>query len=112
MSKRDFTIFLRQMLDHSKEVLFHMNGKSRKDLDEDRLLNLGVVRLLEIIGESGARIPKEERDRYPDIPWTDIVGMRNRLIHGYDKVDLNLVWTVATRSLPSLIRQLEQILRA
>ncbi len=72
-------------------------------------MNLALVRLLEIIGEATSRIPKEERDRHPDIPWAEIVGRRNRLIHGDDEVDFDILWQITTADLPSLIIKLERI---
>jgi uncharacterized protein with HEPN domain len=69
-----------------------VRGKTRPDLDRDRLLNLALVRLLEIVGEAASRMPQEERARHPEIPWSDIVSLRNRLIHGYDEVDFDILW--------------------
>lgn len=60
-------------------------GKTRDDLDTDRKLNLALVRLLEIVGEAANRTPADERAQYREIPWAQIVGLRNRLIHGYDR---------------------------
>lgn len=58
------------------------------------MLALAVVRLLEIIGEAASRVPVEERARRPNVPWAAIVGLRNRLIHGYDDVDHDIVWAI------------------
>jgi uncharacterized protein with HEPN domain len=71
------------MLDHAVELA---RGRTRTDLDTDRLLNLALVRLLEIVGEAANRVPKEEQTQYPRVPWPQIVGLRNRLIHGYDSI--------------------------
>ena len=101
---------LRHMLDHACEAVSMVRGKTRADLDTDRALNLALVRLLEITGEAASRIPKSERELYPDIPWPEIVGLRNRLIHGYDEVDLDIVWQIVTADLPPLIKSLEKIL--
>ncbi len=87
-----------------------IQGKTRSDLDRNRTLNLALVRLLEIVGEAASRIPKEERQKYPDIDWPQIVGLQNRLIHGYDFVDFDLLWQITNDDLPSLIDQLEKIL--
>ena len=86
-----------------------VSGKTREDLDTDRKLNLALVRLLEIVGEAASRTPPEERAQHPQIPWSQIVGLRNRLIHGYDSVDLDILWQILTVDLPALIDALEQI---
>ena len=106
MSRHDPTASLRQMRDHAHEVVALMRGRTRGDLDSDRLLALAVVRLLEIIGEAAARVPAQERVRRPGVPWSSIVGLRNRLIHGYDDVDYDIVWEIVTSDIPSLISQL------
>lgn len=94
------------MRDHAHEVAELVRGRARRDLDADRLLALAVVRLLEIIGEAAARVPSEERARRPGIPWSSIVSLRNRLIHGYDDVDHDIVWEIVTTDLPLLVSQL------
>src|SRR5574341_688219 len=87
----------------------HLKGKTRAELADSRLLQLGVVRLVEIVGEAGARVSKEERAKHPQIPWDDVVGMRNRLIHGYDTVDLDILWDTVKDDLPRLIATLERV---
>jgi uncharacterized protein with HEPN domain len=106
MSRHDPSVSLRQMGDHAREVAELVRGRTRGDLDSDRLLALAVVRLLEIIGEGAARVPAEERARLPGVPWSSIVGLRNRLIHGYDNVDHDIVWEILTTDLPLLVSQL------
>ncbi len=110
MSRHDPTITLRHMLEYAREVAALVHGRERIDLDRDRQLNLGVVRLLEVLGEAASRIPSDVRAGYPQIQWTQIVGMRNRLIHAYDFIDFNTIWTTLTVDLPPLIAQLERIL--
>jgi uncharacterized protein with HEPN domain len=85
-------------------------GKTRAQLDPDRQLNLALTRLLEIIGEAAVRTPQEERSRYPGIPWVQVVGLRNRLIHGYDSVDFDILWQIVTHDLPPLIATVEETL--
>lgn len=109
MSKRDPAVFYRHMLDHAREAVALVRGKTRADLDTDRLLNLALVRLLEIIGEAANRVPKEEQTRHPQIPWPQIVSLRNRLIHGYDSVDFDILWQIVAQDLPPLIAILETI---
>jgi uncharacterized protein with HEPN domain len=108
MSRHSSEVRLRHMLDHAREAVDLAKGKSRTDLANTRLLQLGLVRLVEIIGEAAARLPKEERAKYPAIPWEDVVGMRKRLIHGYDMVDLDILWNTVTVELPELIKTLEE----
>jgi len=67
--------------------------------------------LVEIVGEAASRVPAEVQDRHPGLPWRDAIGARNRLIHGYDFVDLDILWEIAATDLPRLIPQIEQILK-
>ena len=110
MPRHEAVVCLRHMLDHAREAVSVVQGRTRTDLDTDRLLNLALVRLLEIIGEAAGRVAKEERGLYPDIPWPEIVGLRNRLIHGYDEVDFDILWQIVKKDVPSLIEKLEKIL--
>jgi uncharacterized protein with HEPN domain len=82
MTQHNDTIRLRHMLDHAQEAVVLVGGKDRADLNRDRVLELALVRLVEIIGEAAARVSPETQDRYPGIPWKEVVGMRNRLVHG------------------------------
>jgi uncharacterized protein with HEPN domain len=91
------------MLEYSREATRLVAGRSRRDLDADRVLNLALVRLLEIVGEAAAKVTPEARARYPVIPWAGIVGLRNRLIHGYDSVDFDVLWRIVESDLPSLV---------
>ena len=100
---------LRHMLDHAVEAVSLVEGRSREDLDSDRLLNLALVRLLEIVGEAAARLSAETRDGCPQIPWPDIIGLRNRLIHGYDIVDFDILWDIVRDDLPALVVQLRKV---
>jgi len=68
--------------------------------------------LLEILGEAANRIPREEQARYPEIPWPQIIGLRNRLIHGYDSIDFDIMWQIVTIDLPPLVATLEKIVES
>jgi uncharacterized protein with HEPN domain len=98
------------MFDHAMEAVDMTKGKTRSDLNTDRQLNLSLVRLLEIVGEAANRIPQEEQIKFPDIPWPEIISLRNRLIHGYDQVDFDILWQIVSHDLPKLIGQLKKIL--
>jgi uncharacterized protein with HEPN domain len=110
MSQHNTSVFLRHMLDHALEAVAMTQGKTRADLDEDRQLNLALVRLLEIIGEAASRIPKEDQACYADISWSEIVSLRNRLIHGYDTVDFDILWQIVNQDLTRLIGSLKKVL--
>jgi uncharacterized protein with HEPN domain len=110
MSQHEDRSRLTHMLHHAVEAVEMTRGKVRVDLDRERTLNLALVRLLEIVGEAAGRIPKETRQHYPNIPWRDIVGLRNRLIQGYDEVDFDILWEIVREDLPKLITELQQIL--
>ena len=110
MSRRDVKIFLQHMLEHAQKAVELSQDRKRSDLDEDLTFNLALTRLIEIIGEAANRVPEEFQEMHPEIPWTEIIGMRNRLIHGYDEVDFNFLWSVIQNDLPILIEQLENIL--
>ena len=109
MSKHDPLVRLRHMLDHARETVSITAGKTFDDLGDDRLLDLALLHLITIIGEAANRIPKETRDKYPEIEWSQIVGMRNRLVHGYDEIEYDILWQTVTEDLPRLITALEKI---
>ena len=112
MAKRDLLVSLSQMRDHAHEAISFADGKQREDLDVDRLLTLALIRLVEIVGEAASRVGVEDRERYPQIPWYQVVGIRNRLIHGYDAIDLDILWEVLAKDLPTLAEDLDRILDA
>ncbi len=103
-------IRLRHMRDAAKEAVELIRDRSRADLDRDRLLNLAMVRLMEIVGEAAARVTPGCRALHPEVPWPLIVGLRNRLIHGYDSVDFDVLWAVLTADLPPLVADLDRII--
>ncbi len=99
---------LRHMLDAARKAVAFVDGKRRNDL-EDELLSLALVRLLEIIGEAAKSVSEGIKERRPEVPWRLMAGTRDRLIHGYFDVDLDIVWAILTEDLPLLIDNLEQI---
>ncbi len=107
MSRRDDRTRLLHMLDHSREAVAMAEGCSRADLDTDRKLELSLTRLVEIIGEAAARVTPSGQAQLSGVPWAAIVGFRNRLIHGYDEVDLDILWATVVHDLPPLIASLE-----
>lgn len=109
MPHRDDAIRLQHMLDYAREVVVLSRGRTRADLDSDRLFNLAMTRLVEVIGESAARLSDITRQRYPQIPWPQIIAARNRLIHGYDQVNFDILWDIIELDVPPLVTELEQV---
>ena len=108
--QRDDAIRVQHMLDAAREAIAFAAGLQRTDIDERRMLVLAVLKDIEIVGEAAARVSAETRALLPAIPWTEIVGMRNRLIHAYFDVDLDRVWDTLTVDLPALVGLLEDAL--
>ncbi len=111
MSRHDPLVSVRQMLDHAREGVAMIRGRRRGDLDTDRQLNLALVRLVEVVGEAAGRVPEDFRCRFPEVPWRQTVALRNRLIHGYDVIDFDILWTILNQDLPPLIEALEAIMK-
>jgi uncharacterized protein with HEPN domain len=109
MSRHDPMVSMHQMFDHAREAVQFARGRKREDLETDRLFYLAMVQLVQIIGEAARRVPRDCRSRWSGIPWPEVTGMRDRLIHGYDVVDLDFLWTTVTKNLPPLIVELEKI---
>ena len=109
MRKSD-VVRLRHMLDAAREAMRFTRGKQREDLNTDRLLVFGLVKAMEIIGEAAWQISDEARAQLPQIPWTDIIGMRHRLVHAYFDINLDILWRTLQEDLPPLIAALEKAL--
>jgi len=107
MSKIDDRTRLLHMLDSAKLALDLVRDEVRTSLDEDIKLVLAIARLLEIIGEAANHVSLETQGQLSKIPWPQLVGMRNRLIHAYFDIDLDVVWKTTQEDLPQLIRILE-----
>ena len=106
----DDKIRLRHILDAAHEAVSFTEGQPRKNLDTDRKLNLSLVRLLEIIGEAARGITNEFHRDHPELAWKSMVGMRDRLIHGYFDINLDILWETVRNDLPPLIDKIEKIL--
>ena len=102
---------LRHILEAAQKAVRYTKTRKRADLDTDELLALGLIRLLEIIGEAAWGISEDLRRKYPEIAWRQMSGMRNRLIHGYFDVNNDLVWETATIELPPLITRIKAVIK-
>jgi len=110
MTRHDDPTRVRHMLDYANEALELCRTRSRQDLDSDRLLRHALTRVVEVVGEAAAHVSQAFREDHPTMPWAEIVGMRNRLIHGYDQVDLDVLWQIIQADLPSLVVDLRNAL--
>ena len=95
------------MIDAAKEALSFIKGVSKEEFLKSRLLQLSLTKELEIIGEASEKVSDEFKEKYSDVPWGQIIGMRNRLTHGYFDIDANVVWKTVNKDLPVLIKLLK-----
>lgn len=102
MSKRDRTLTLRQIIEFADEVSVLVANRTCTDLDTNREFRRALARCVELIGEAAKRLPEDWRGSHPEIPWRQIIALRNVLIHGYDVVVPEVLWDVATGDVPRL----------
>ena len=107
---KDDEVRLRHMLDAAREAMSFASGRTRANLDHDRMLVLSLVKDIEIIGEAAYQITQTTRDGLPAIPWADIIGMRHRLVHAYFDINLDVLWQTVQNDLPALAAQIEPLL--
>jgi uncharacterized protein with HEPN domain len=110
MSKIDDPTRLGHMLESARMALQLISGETRDSLEQDIKLSLALTRLLEIIGEAGVNVSEARQAELSGIEWAKIRGMRNRIVHAYFDVDLDVVWDTVLLSLPPLVAQLEQVI--
>lgn len=111
MSKKDDTVFLRHILDASNKIEEYLTNINETSFHQNSLIQDGVVRQIEIIGEAARRISKDIQNGSPNVPWQDIMDMRNKLIHEYFGVNLQAVWLTATKDVPILKKSIKEILK-
>jgi uncharacterized protein with HEPN domain len=102
LTKKYDLVYLKHILDAIKRIDEYTHGMKRRNFMDDHLVQDGTIRQLEVIGEAAKRLSKEFTDAYPNVPWKDMAGMRDRLIHGYFGVDLDAVWETLERDIPRL----------
>jgi uncharacterized protein with HEPN domain len=110
-NREDDITKVRHMLDFAQKAVSFNRGRKRADLDSNEMLAMATIHLVEMLGEASRFVSEVLRDRYPEIPWVQISGTHNRLAHGYIDVDLDIIWTIVRKDLPSLIRQLRHVLK-
>lgn len=112
MTKLDDDTRLQHMLDAAEQAQTFMQGKRREDLDTDPMLLLAVIKAIEIVGEAAGKVTKARQTEIPQIPWPQIISMRNRLTHAYFDINTEVVWKTVTEDLPPLIQLLRTNLLA
>lgn len=110
MSVIDDRTRLLHMLDASRKAIAYAANHTSQDLEEDEILCLGLVKIIEIIGEAASKISRPFQDSHPQIPWSQIISMRNRLVHAYFDINLDILWRTIQEDLPMLIPELEKLL--
>ena len=106
----EFLDYVEDILDAMDKVEILLQDVTREQFEADFRINFAVVRALEIIGEATKRLPMALRDQYPHIPWKDMAGMRDRMVHGYDAVNLKIVWKTVKQRIPTVEPQIRRIL--
>ena len=109
MTRRDDSVFLVDMLNHAYEAVELLGDASLDDLTSDRVTQLALRKLVEVVGEAANRVSSTTQERDPEIAWPQIVGARNRLVHGYDTVSMSILRDIVQNDLPPLVEQLMSI---
>lgn len=106
---RDEEALLLDMLESARDAVAFAEGLEYRDFVEDRRSQLAILKAVEIVGEAASRVSADTRSAHPAIPWREITGMRNRLVHAYFGIDLRQVWDTVRDDIPSLINELEPL---
>ncbi len=103
--------YLRHILDETKYLAEQTHALSQERFLKDETAKRAFVRSIEIIGEAAKKVPPQMRQRYPDVEWRAMAGMRDKVVHRYFGVDYDIIWDVALNKIPVLRRQIDEILR-
>ena len=109
--EKDYRDYIQDILDSIDEIYVFIGQMSREEFLNDRKTVKAVLRNLEIVGEAAKKIPPPLRDKYPDIPWKKMAGLRDKLIHEYFGVDLEIIWQLIKEELPGILHPIQEMLR-
>ncbi len=109
---RNFVDYLEDMLAYAEKARSFVGEMTPASLQADEKTHLATIRAIEVVGEAARHIPQDFRDRFPAIPWRQIVGMRNILVHDYDGADPNIIHRTATANMSELIATLPDVIKA
>ena len=109
--KREMGDFIEDIISAMNEALRFVDNMSYVEFTQDSKTGFAVVRALEIIGEAVKSIPENARDKYPEIPWKGMAGMRDKVIHGYFGVDMKVVWDTVKKRIPDIKPLFEKMLK-
>jgi len=104
--------FLYDVVHGVRLAVGYVEGVTREQFDQDPMAQDAVIRRLTVVGEATKRLSPDFRERHPGIPWKQMAGMRDVIVHEYDRVDLDTVWNVLQNEFPGLLSQLERIVEA
>ncbi len=107
--KKDDTVYLGHIVDLADKISQRVQGKSRDDFDSNEDLRIVLTHLVQTIGEAARRVSPAFQKDHPEVPWSDIIGTRHRIVHDYMDVDEDIVWDVATFELPALVEKIKPL---
>jgi len=110
--RADDRVRMLHMIEACESVQRFIQGRRRLDFESDQMLLFAVVRAIEVLGEAAGKVSEDTRSACPEIPWPEITNMRNRLIHGYFDIDIDIVWNTASIEIPALLADLRRIAHA
>lgn len=109
---RDDRLTLERMLETARRIRSLASGHTRQAFEADDVRQLALLHLIQVLGEAASRVSAVFRESHPELPWGAMAGMRNRIVHGYDHVDPDIVWRVATEDVEPVIAALERLVES
>jgi uncharacterized protein with HEPN domain len=110
MTEHDDRLPMHQMLEHAREAVEMIRGRSRGEIRTNRMLQLALVHLVQVVGEAATRVSRAGQAAHPQIPWGKAIGARHRMVHDYDRIEYDVVWDTIADDFPPLVAALERAL--